>query len=432
LREGDVVAGTLACRTCGQEKAEAEFRTDRSSSTGRKQPCRECDNARKRAERRAAQSENLAAEAEKADTEPAEVAALRRLVTDLRKQLSHAKAAHEIMVDAAREIVEPLRVPRVVKPFERKRKYNHEAEAQVLHLSDMQIGKVTPTYNIERFSVEMDDLFETCVELADIFRSDHPVDELLIAMNGDLVEGEDIFPGQPWVSQVGSFKQAVYGSEILADDIARVAHHWPRIRIVGTRGNHGRSGKNWCEVSNWDLALVKMLELHLRNVKNVSVEVCEDWYAVTEVKGKRVMQTHGDRIRSGGDTPFTAVSKRTSNWRNSIPVEALSEEALARLVAEVASAIQEGHSGKATRLLEAAVRKPFDVLLIGHFHNYAAFQWHGGWVLMNGSPESSNDYALSYMGQASNPMQSVFFVHPRRGVTYQTPVYLGRGLEKAA
>lgn len=326
--------------------------------------------------------------------EPADVALLRKMLEEERRRTRKLESVHKIVVDAAREILEPLRIPTVVRPLKLKspKKGGADAESQVLHLSDLQIGKTTATYSVERFEIEMEDLFTTTVELAEIMRSHHPVDELVIAANGDLVEGEQIFPGQAWVSQAPVIRQAARGAQILATKIAAIAPHYPKIRIKVTRGNHGRGGKEWCELSNWDLVLGEFLRLLLADLPNVEVDVCEGWYESTEVKGKILMQTHGDRIRSGGDTPFTAILKRGTNWIASIPGS-------------------------------------FDVLVIGHFHNYAEFLWHQRSIFVNGSPESSNDYAESYMGMSSRPLQGVFFLHRRRGVTYRTPVYLGRGLE---
>lgn len=327
---------------------------------------------------------------------PADVGVLRNMVRDEQAKRRKAEAMHEIILGAAREVLEELWIPGGVTPYH-PQPSSQIVEAQLLHLSDLQIGKVTEDYNIEVFGERMEQLFKTTVDLCELHRKGRPVNELFISMNGDLVEGEGVFPGQPWVSQVGVFRQAVLGAEILATQIARVSPNYEKIRIVVTGGNHGKgyAMKSFAASSNWDLVLGELVKHQMCGLKNVEVEVVDNWYRVTEVNGVKIMQTHGDVIRSGGDTPFTAIVKRVSRWRDSIP---------------------EG----------------FDVLLIGHFHNFAELAWNGAKVFMNGSPESSNDFAQSYMGMASEPMQTVMFLHPNLKVTARYPVYLDRKESYAA
>jgi predicted phosphodiesterase len=300
-----------------------------------------------------------------------------------------AEAMHEVLLGAARDVLEPLRISGAVTSYRGKKVLGRGVkEAQLLHLSDLQIGKETATYDIEVFERRMDELFDTTVDLLKLHRKSRPVDELFIAMNGDLVEGEEIFPAQAWETQLPVLRQAVIGAEILAADVARISSNYKRIRVCVTSGNHGRMSKTANSKSSWDLALGEIFKHMVSEIKNVSVEICQDWYHVTKVNGVLVMQTHGHTVRSGGDTPCTAIVKRISRWRDSIT---------------------EG----------------FDVLLMGHFHNYAELEWNGAKFFLNGSPESSNDYAQSYMGMASNPMQTVLFLHPEKKVTARYPIYLG-------
>src|SRR5262245_33375069 len=149
---------------------------------------------------------------------PVDVTVLRKMLREERRKRQDAEAMHQVLLGAAREILEPLAVPPNVKPL-KVSKGKRRAESQFLHLSDLQIGKVTATYSIEQFESEMTDTFATAVELAQIMRADHPVEELVIALNGDLVEGEQIFPGQTWVSQVPVIHQAFRGAQILAAKI---------------------------------------------------------------------------------------------------------------------------------------------------------------------------------------------------------------------
>jgi predicted phosphodiesterase len=138
----------------------------------------------------------------------------------------------------------------------------------------------------------------------------------------------------------------------------------------------------------------ELMKHQLSGIANVDVEVCYEWCKVIKVQNTGFMVTHGDKIRSGGDTPFTAIAKRVGRWRESVP-------------------------------------GGWSVLVLGHFHNYANFLWNGVEVFVNGSPESSNEFAQSYMGMASEPLQVVMFVHPKRGISGRYPIYLSREKEAA-
>lgn len=310
---------------------------------------------------------------------------LRQALAEERGRKERLKALQEVFRSVAEKVLEPLRVTGNVTPYKVPARASKNEEVQVLHLSDLQIGLVEDNYNLSVFEAMMDQAFRKVLSLCEIQRRDHPVHDLVIALNGDLVEGEGIYPGQAWKLEDNLLTQVTRGAQILAAKIARLSPHYRKISITVTRGNHGRSFREASEETNWDLVLGELLAVLLSKIENVRVQIVREWYASYEILGWKVMQTHGDRIRSGGDFPFTAILKRANLWKGSIG---------------------------------------WNILLIGHFHSYAEFSFQRDVVFVNGTTVPKSDYALSYMGMIGRPCQGMFFVDREHGVTARLPIYL--------
>ena len=322
------------------------------------------------------------------DPLPTEVRALRTLVLRYKRQIERQRAAlYEVVRDALQEAFEPI--PRIlpVKAAPAPKRKSRTAESQHMLLSDLQCGKQTRSYNMEVLADRMRRYFDTCLHLAEIARVHHPVDELVIHLNGDLVEGELIYPGQQMEIETNVLTQAVFGAQMLAGEIARVAAHYPVVRIYSTSGNHGRGGKGFDPESNWDTVMAYFIKFLLQQQAGISVEVSPTWYTVVRAKGWGFLQTHGDQINAWMSIPIYGIIQRTMRWLDSIP-------------------------------------EPFDYVLLGHFHNMANFVWNFSEIIVNPTPESGNEYARRNLGMSGYPAQMTFFCHPEHGITSRYPVWL--------
>jgi len=112
------------------------------------------------------------------------------------------------------------------------------------------------------------------------------------------------------------------------------------------------------------------------------------------IYGHRFMLTHGDTLGvKGGDGIIGALGP------------------IAR------GAIKVGRS-------EAQCGRDFDTLLIGHYHTYIP-RGDAVPVLANGSLIGYNEYArLLLRAGPTRPTQALAFIHPKRGITAQWPIYL--------
>jgi hypothetical protein len=318
---------------------------------------------------------------------PDDVRELRKLVVKYREQARKNKAVHSVILDALREAMEPITAPPKIRPFPKKRVGKGTPEVQHLHISDCQLGKVTSSYNLEVAERRFKTLFDKTLSLKALAEADHPVRELIIHLNGDLVENEGIFPAQQMEIQTGVLNQTLRGAKCLAGEITRIASVYDKVSCYVTPGNHGRITRDFDPESNFDTILGHFLEFLLQNVSNVTVDVSHSWYRVINVLGWGFLQVHGDSIRGWAGIPFYGITQRAMRWTDSIP-------------------------------------EPFSYIVMGHFHTPAQIAWNSVEIFVCGSMESDSEYARKELGMGGVPSQLVFFTHPKFGVTARYPVWL--------
>lgn len=139
---------------------------------------------------------------------------------------------------AAYDAFSSFNLPKVKKPsFNKNVK---AAETAVAVFADWQLGKVTPDYNSEVLANRIDLYTEKLLEITDIQRADHPVKNLHVWLLGDIVEGEEIFPGQSHLIDSGLYRQVgVNGPEILTNFLTTALENFEHVHVTGVIGNHG-------------------------------------------------------------------------------------------------------------------------------------------------------------------------------------------------
>jgi hypothetical protein len=290
----------------------------------------------------------------------------------------------EAVYQAAREASAAMNIAPVAQPKADKRKADDETA--ILLLSDWQLGKITPTYNSDVAAERIKSLSDKVERLVEIQRAAHPVKELRVYLLGDLVEGEDIFPGQAHLIDASLYNQIFHGGEILANLVRRLASVFEKVRVVGVIGNHGRLGRRgtFHPESNADAMMYRIASMALKEQKNVEwVETISAgeraWFATDEVKGKTWFLFHGDQVSGGfAGFPWYGFGKKLQGWNMTV----------AR----------------------------FDYSAAGHFHTPTRMYLNGITHWSGGSTESSNTYAQEQLASAGEPCQWLLFQH-ESGVT---------------
>jgi predicted phosphodiesterase len=185
--------------------------------------------------------------------------------------------------------------------------------------------------------------------------------------------------------------------EQLIGMITMLADKFGKVFVPCVPGNHGRTtikprAKNRV-FDSWEWVIYQHLKAHFANDPRVTIHVPNEVDAHFAIYGHRFMLTHGDTLGvKGGDGIIGALGP------------------IAR------GAIKVGRS-------EAQCGRDFDTLLIGHYHTYIP-RGDAVPVLANGSLIGYNEYArLMLRAGPTRPTQRLAFIHPKRGITVQWPIY---------
>ena len=311
---------------------------------------------------------------------------LRAALQRTQRQLVQAKqrTAHlvEAVYQAAHDAQLALGKPEPVVPPKRDRR--KKPEIALLHATDWQVGKQTPTYDSDVAAERLAAFTDKAHQLADIQRADHPVREAVLMLGGDMVEGVSIFPSQPFEVDSTLYAQTFHVVKIIETMVRSLLAGFEHVTVYDIHGNHGRIGRKGDvpALDNIDRLLYRIVYERFQGEKRLRWHHAQSWHQIVTVGNYRALLVHGDQIRSfGGNLPAYGIVKKFSAWKS-------------------------------------GVLDPFQDVFVGHFHNHQSLSLGaGGHVFMTGSPESGNEFAREFVGATGQPSQRMHFVDPERGRT---------------
>ena len=304
---------------------------------------------------------------------------LRRLKTDIRKantRLSKHRTTEALIQEAVSGALKGMKLtaPSMVPKGPRARPARSCQPEAWLCLSDWQIGKVTTSYNS---SIAERRIHQLTAQAIDLLRKEKPC-VLHIILQGDMVEGEAIFAGQPFEIDTDLWTQAIKTvPKLITHIITQLAPLVPKVKIACVHGNHGRSGLKGgghSRKTNWDLVSYNTAKLmcEVAGVKNMTWDISEDWFVKQTVAGNGILCVHGDQV--GGGNPFNvgAIYRKAMGWAHNI------------------------HGWK--------------FLSIGHHHTHASGELNKDvYFFLSGSPESDNEFAREKLAQGGLSLQRMCF-----------------------
>lgn len=272
-------------------------------------------------------------------------------------------------------------------------------ETEVIVLSDLHFGKkvviegeVVFDKNIaaERFKAivaGMRHLNESYV------RPNHSIDELVIVLLGDIVDGELIYEGQPYNQDLPLLDQLTLAAQLIKKELIDVvAQTFGTVRVISVPGNHGEIRNDRGEhmmhpKTNMDTIVALMLQIGCQDLKNVHFDI-----ATT--------------------TMHTAMIR---NWKF--------------LMAHRLPAPQAGSPGRA-KYGGYFERFRYDAVLRGHYHVPDLGYYNTKPVIMNGSLPGTDDYAVE-LSFNTVPTQVMFTVSDKRPVALFWQVDVGHRTKEA-
>jgi len=325
---------------------------------------------------------------------------LRATVRRLQRSLDQEKDRTEAITSAVRTAIidgiAGLDIPPVAPPARDRRRTGEETA--VLLISDIQLGKKTPTYDSAVAEQRIALLRDKVDRLVEIQRQDHPVKRLAIFLLGDLIEGELIFPGQAWQIDSSLYRQVtVDGPRIVGDTVRWASSRFEKVEVHAVPGNHGHIGgrghRDMHPESNGDRMLYQVVAQLTASLPNVEWRIAEDWWQVADLGDRcRFLLLHGDNVRGYNGIPWYGWQRKMLSWASM-------------------GRIWEGMD--------------FDHVAAGHFHTPVSMYVNGRRLWINASTESHNPYALEQLGAAGEPAQWLLFAKPGKGVTAEYLVSLG-------
>ena len=302
--------------------------------------------------------------------------------------------AGHIVYQAAYDAFNEFELPKITMPSFPKS--SSTSETAVAVLADWQMGKVTPDYNTDVLAKRMDVYMDKLIEITNIQRTHHPVKNLHVWILGDIVEGEEIFPGQSHLIDSGIYRQVgVNGPKILGKFLKTALEHFEHVHVTAVIGNHGAVGgrmrKQHDPETNMDRLLYKICEMIFESEGRISFNIPDgkgerNWYAVDYIGSYGTLLIHGDQMPSPSATH--GYYKKVMGWK------------------------------------DGAIPERFDDVFMGHYHQQAKMTLGSTILRVSGSPESYNTYAQEYFHSMSRPCQHLMFVHPDHGVTSEYSIWL--------
>lgn len=270
----------------------------------------------------------------------------------------------------------------------------------ILHLSDLQIGKTTPTYNVAVARERMYQIGVQTIDHIEKLRATAKVERVIVLLGGDVIEGEEIFPHQAHLIDAPLIDQAVRtGPEMIARMILHLLEYVRYVDVYSVPGNHGRSSatKRGHPATNWDTVTSETIKYMLVGPEfnqrkeladRLKFYVTDDFYQVIRLWGWGVLAVHGHQIKGGfGGFPFYGVGKKVAGWADSINV-------------------------------------PWDYLMFGHFHTYGELTINSRVWMCNGSSESDNEFARECIASQNTAVQRLAIFEEANGYKNSYALYL--------
>ena len=214
-------------------------------------------------------------------------------------------------------------------------------------------------------------------------------DGMVIALGGDMLSG-NIHEELAETNEDSIMRSLLMLTDLLIDGIDLHLKYFDKIFIPCVVGNHGRLHKKKRMKNkvfdNYEWLCYQFLARHYKDDKRVQFMIPDGPDASFKIYDKGFLLTHGDQFRGGN------------------------------AIAGIFSPLMLGFHRKQKR--QASVNKSFDVMMVGHFHQYV----HTNQLIINGSIKGYDEFANEFNFAFERPQQALFINHPSHGMVLRTPI----------
>lgn len=214
-----------------------------------------------------------------------------------------------------------------------------------------------------------------------------------LMLNGDVLSGD--IHAELRRTNAGTISEGIaFWIDPLNATIRKLAEAYGRVTVDVTAGNHGRnplekrSPAKQRAADNFDTLIGWLLERDFRDHPNVEVRVARGTDLRRTVYSTTFLQTHGDQAKGGSGISGALAPLMLFAHR------------------------------KAKR--QSAVDQPYDIMVIGHWHQYMALPGQG--LIVNGSLKGYDEYAFVSNFPFEEPQQALWLTTPEHGVSVSMPI----------
>lgn len=324
------------------------------------------------------------------------------------KLKAEVKSLKSQLTDAHNEVLNTQNLKSLIHEisgvqFDGEPKWLHNTESKALHgiptlfLSDLHVDEVVEPseinhVNIFNREIAIQRLKNTFQRTIDILRGyfTHPqYDGMVLMLGGDLVTG-DIHDELAETNDATINETVLLLVDLLIEGITALHRAFGKIYIPCVVGNHGRQHKkprNKKKVfHNFEWLIYQFLAKHFKDNPDVTFNIPDGPDALFQVYNKTFLLTHGDQFRGGNG------------------------------IAGIMSPLHLGMHRKQKKY--SAIGKPFQVMALGHFHQYI----HTNWMIVNGALKGYDEYANNCNFPYEPAQQALWINHPQYGMVFRTPV----------
>lgn len=266
-------------------------------------------------------------------------------------------------------------------------------------LSDTHYGEVVDkremggsnAYNMEIAEQRTARYFDKLISLPQTYLTGVDVEGITVCLGGDIVSG-DIHDELTETNELSTYETVETVLPWLLAGLTKLRERYPSVHVVSAPGNHGRRTRKphakRFSADNADTHIARLIAQTLGNEDGYAFTIPRSLDADFTVYNTRFSLEHGQTFR-GGDGQVGALG----------PVKR-------GVLRKKQSSQAEGN--------------PFDVLLLGHFHQLVHAPGQG--FIMNGSLVGYGEYARTLKFAPEPAQQALFLVTPEHSVSWAMPV----------
>ena len=318
-------------------------------------------------------------------------------------ELQKTSSFDEKVISMFREQIKPLNAADY--QIKEIRKRSKAESALFLFLADWHGGEIVTKsetmdmneYNLDIMKERAEVVLQSVLSHTIKMKGYH-FDELNIGILGDMVSGiihEELLQGVAMVIQCRVV------AETIAEMVINLRKHFKVINLSGVIGNHGRYGKQVKfkkKYDNFDYFVYTMIELILKDIPGIKFNFPKSAMLIHQVYGWNFLLRHGDmKIQSYAGIPFYGITRAETR---------------------IAQALS----------INKDVYPHYTVM--GHLHQSASLEKAGGETHLVSSLKGVDEFSWNALGASSRPMQKMFVVHEKRGITHEMKLYCTDSIKK--